>query len=112
MKSDFLLIKNSGFSVIRIFLLWEDFQPEPSRVSLNTVKNLIDVADIARDSGVKIVPTFFTGHMSGANWLPDWMLSGEMDHSRFPIISGFNISKRFFEEIKTRKNLKTIQTSP
>lgn len=106
-KSDFLLIKESGFSVIRIFLLWEDFQPKPSRVPLNMVKNLIDVADISRDMGIKIMPTFFTGHMSGVNWLPDWMLSNEMANSRFPTITGGkrrnNCVKNFYHERELRE---------
>ena len=105
-KKDFSLIKDSGFRVIRIFLLWEDFQPEPSHVSLNAVRNLVDVADIAMDVGIKIMPTFFTGHMSGANWLPDWMLSDEMNNSIFPIITGGKIRnnrvRNFYHEEELR----------
>lgn len=111
-KNDFFLIKDSGFRVIRIFLLWEDFQPEPSHVSLNMVKNLVDVAGIASDAGVKIMPTFFTGHMSGANWLPDWMLSGELASSRFPVISGGKIRNKrvrnFYHEGELRDYQKIL----
>lgn len=105
-ENDFSLIKGSGFDVVRIFLLWEDFQPEPYRVSLNMVKNLVDVADIASDAGVKIMPTFFTGHMSGANWLPDWMLANERVDSRFPVITGVemrnNRMRNFYYEDELR----------
>jgi len=108
-KRDFLLIKDSGFEVIRIFLLWEDFQPEPSRVSLNMVKNLVDVADIASDAGIKIVPTFFTGHMSGANWLPAWMLSDKMANSRFPIITDGKMQNNRVRNFYHEENLRDYQ---
>jgi endo-1,4-beta-mannosidase len=108
-KSDFFLIKDSGFSVVRIFLLWEDFQPEPYHVSLNMVKNLVDVADIAKDTGLKIMPTFFTGHMSGANWLPDWMLSDEMANSRFPIITGGKIGNKRVRNFYHEEELRDCQ---
>ena len=104
-----MLIKDSGFEVIRIFLLWEDFQPEPSRVSLNMVKNLVDVADIASDAGIKIVPTFFTGHMSGANWLPAWMLSDKMANSRFPIITDGKMQNNRVRNFYHEENLRDYQ---
>jgi endo-1,4-beta-mannosidase len=108
-KNDFSLIKDSGFSVIRIFLLWEDFQPEPSRVPLNMVKNLVDVADIAKDTGVKIMPTFFTGHMSGANWLPDWMLTETSEKCRFPVITNGRIRYNRIRNFYNSKKLMDCQ---
>jgi endo-1,4-beta-mannosidase len=82
-------IRAAGFDSIRIFLLWDDFQPAPDRVSSDNLCNLAKVADVAAAEGLSLVVTFFTGHMSGANWLPPWALAltESASASRFPIIS-------------------------
>jgi endo-1,4-beta-mannosidase len=86
-------IRGAGFDSIRIFLLWEDFQPAPDVVSSSSLRNLIKVADIAAVEGLSLIVTLFTGHMSGANWLPPWAieLSDLPSGSRFPIISGARV---------------------
>src|SRR6266576_5941462 len=68
-------IRAAGFDSIRIFLLWNDFQPAPDRISTDNLGNLARVADIAAAEGLSLIVTFFTGHMSGANWLPPWALA-------------------------------------
>src|SRR5438067_628800 len=82
-------IRAAGFDSIRIFLLWDDFQPAPNWISIPKVRNLIKVADIAAAEGLSLIITLFTGHMSGANWLPPWALerTDSLPRSRFPIIS-------------------------
>jgi hypothetical protein len=50
--------------IVRIFLLWDDFQPEPDSVSKEALENLATVADIAGDNDLGLDVTFFTGHMS------------------------------------------------
>jgi endo-1,4-beta-mannosidase len=35
------------------------------------------VADIAAENGLGLDLTFFTGHMSGPNWSPQWLLGGD-----------------------------------
>lgn len=74
-RDEFALIAELGLDLVRIFLLWEDFQPEPDRVSSSALSNLETVADTAADLGLHLDVTFFTGHMSGPNWAPSWMLS-------------------------------------
>ncbi len=37
---------------------------------------LVDVADLAAGLGLALIPTLFTGHMSGVNWIPPWALGG------------------------------------
>ncbi len=73
-REEFNIIKSIGLGWVRIFLLWEDFQPTPDAVDANALKNLETVADIAREHGLKLDVTFFTGHMSGPNWSPSWLL--------------------------------------
>ncbi len=76
-REEFSLIHELGLSLVRIFLLWDDVQPEPDEVSVNCLDHLVTVADIAASLGLKLDITFFTGHMSGPNWSPRWLLNGE-----------------------------------
>lgn len=73
-RDDFALISDIGMTVARIFLLWDDFQPTPDTVSEDCLKHLETVCDIAVDTGLELDVTFFTGHMSGPNWSPGWLL--------------------------------------
>ena len=92
-QRDFAQIREVGFDSVRIFLLWEDFQPTSDRVSEEALDLLVLVADAARDHDLGLLPTLFTGHMSGANWLPYWAV--DLDHraaddspaARFGIVS-------------------------
>lgn len=77
-REEFAILKEIGMNVVRIFLLWDDFQPDPTTVSQDIVRNLITVADIAAETGLGIDLTFFTGHMSGPNWSPRWLLGGDL----------------------------------
>jgi len=40
------------------------------------------------DARLRAMPTFFTGHMSGVNWLPDWTLDPQTPHGRFRTYAG------------------------
>lgn len=75
---EFALIKDLGLNVVRLFLLWDDFQPDPTTVSHEAVDNLVKVANAAADNGLGLDVTFFTGHMSGPNWSPRWLLGGDL----------------------------------
>jgi endo-1,4-beta-mannosidase len=72
--ADFALIQSLGLNVARIFLLWDDFQPEPNSVDQTALANLVKVADLAAKHNLGLDVTFFTGHMSGPNWAPRWLL--------------------------------------
>merc|ERR1712137_707087 len=74
-REEFEIIQRIGLTVVRIFLLWEDFQPTPDTVDSSCLRNLKKVADIAHEFSLKLDITFFTGHMSGPNWIPSWMLN-------------------------------------
>lgn len=77
-REEFALIKEIGMNVVRLFLLWDDFQPDPTSVNTEAVTNLVKVADIAVENGLGLDITFFTGHMSGPNWSPRWLLGGDL----------------------------------
>jgi endo-1,4-beta-mannosidase len=71
---EFDLIASLGMSVARIFLLWDDWQPTPDSVSAGRLRDLGVVLDHAAERGLGLDVTFFTGHMSGPNWSPGWLL--------------------------------------
>ena len=73
-REEFAMIRDIGLTHVRFFLLWESFQPTPDIVSPTALRDLRTVCDIALEIGLKLQPTFFTGHMSGPNWAPDWLL--------------------------------------
>ncbi|HSR32502.1 MAG TPA: glycoside hydrolase family 2 TIM barrel-domain containing protein [Anaerolineae bacterium] len=73
-REEFGVIAELGLGLVRIFLLWEDWQPTPGRVDPSALRNLETVCDIAASLGLELDVTFFTGHMSGPSWTPGWML--------------------------------------
>src|SRR5712692_3394359 len=73
-ERDFARISNAGFDSVRIFLRWEDFQPSPRLISESALVDLGLVADVAAHNQLSLIPTLFTGHMSGVNWIPEWAL--------------------------------------
>ena len=85
--NDFGRIAASGLDSVRVFLTWEDFQPAPSRVDAKMLRRLVEVADLAADLELALIPTLFTGHMSGVNWIPCWALGGSDGNSRFRVVS-------------------------
>ena len=77
-REEFEIIREIGLGLVRIFLLWEDWQPTPDRVNPQALDNLAQVCDIAADLGLQLDVTFFTGHISGPSWAPGWMLRPDL----------------------------------
>jgi endo-1,4-beta-mannosidase len=89
---EFDVIAGLGMSLVRIFLMWEDFQPTPDEVSPAALRDLETVCDVAVERGLGLDVTFFTGHMSGPNWAPAWLLGGsEPVSGGRQVISGTNL---------------------
>src|SRR5688572_18591520 len=76
-REEFAMIREVGITHVRFFLLWESFQPTPTSVSAAAIKHLRTVCDIAGELGLLLQPTFFTGHMSGPNWTPPWLVDSQ-----------------------------------
>jgi len=108
-EEDFSRIKEAYFNLIRIFLLWEDFQPSPRKVSNKTIDHLVETMEIAFDKGLKILPTFFTGHMSGLNFVPPWMLDFGDEDFRFPVFSEGKKRKNRIQNFYKNKELREAQ---
>jgi len=92
-REEFETIKDIGLDVVRLFLLWEDFQSSPTEVSREQLENLLETVSIAEDVGLMLMPSFFIGHMSGVNWLPQWILD-ESPNGRFLTYSGGELVDR------------------
>jgi endo-1,4-beta-mannosidase len=90
-REEFSIIYELGLTLVRIFLLWDDFQPRPDEISSTCLNNLVTVCDLASSLHLKLDLTFFTGHMSGPNWAPRWMLQGEKPRYVKQVISAGKI---------------------
>jgi endo-1,4-beta-mannosidase len=74
---EFDVIAGLGMRLVRIFLRWEDFQPTPDVISPLALDHLETVCGVAAERSLGLDVTFFTGHMSGPNWSPSWLLGGD-----------------------------------
>ena len=84
---DFTRIAGLGLDTVRIFLRWDDFQPQPDSID-NTMLDRLDlVATLAAERGLRTMPTLCNGYNSGANWLPQWALDPDRSRARVPTIS-------------------------
>lgn len=72
-RADFAHMRDLGFRVVRIFLLTEDFLPAPMTVPKSKVSQLVEIARIAHEENIAIIPTLITINMSGKLWWPSWM---------------------------------------
>ncbi len=58
--------------VTRSFFYWPDFMPTPSALDEELVTRFGDFLDQHQARGMRTIPTFLVGHMSGGNWDPAW----------------------------------------
>ena len=84
---DMEIVKALGLSCIRIYLLWEDFQPAPKTVPTVMLDRLVEVLDTAAEKNIKVVVTLFTGHVCTMNWLPPWMLLASTERGQYQVFS-------------------------
>ena len=52
-REEFAMIRALGLGHVRIFLLWESFQPRPDMVDATALRDLRTVADIAAETGLQ-----------------------------------------------------------
>jgi endo-1,4-beta-mannosidase len=91
---DFRQIAATGMDTVRIFLRWDDLQPEPDVIVTAALDAIVATADVAGETGVQLVITLFTGHMSGVNWIPAWATGGTAGDPRFRVVSGAAVRSR------------------
>lgn len=85
---DFARIAELGLDTVRFFMRWDDFQPQPDTIDATMLERLDRFVALATDAGLRTMPTFFCGHMSGVNFLPAWALDASAAHGRFRTIVG------------------------
>ncbi len=69
---DMRAIARMGMNAVRVFLKWADFQPEPEVIDEAMIGRFDEFLVMADEAGVRVIPTFFCGHMSGENWDVPW----------------------------------------
>lgn len=73
MREEFRMLRSMGINTVRTFIYWEDLNPAPGELSGENIDQIGEMLDIALEAGIMVIPTNFTGHMSGGNWAPSWM---------------------------------------
>lgn len=91
---DMVRIKELGLEVVRFFLKWEAFQPQPGAMDGGSLRRFDAIMDRIAAAGLRAMPTLFCGHMSGVNWLPAWTLEREATQGRFRTIAGGAVVER------------------
>ncbi|HWC78809.1 MAG TPA: cellulase family glycosylhydrolase [Pseudonocardiaceae bacterium] len=71
-RDELRVLREHGLTMTRSFFYWPDFMPEPNRVDETLVARFADFLDAHGELGLRTVPTFLVGHMSGENWDPAW----------------------------------------
>ena len=65
-------LKEHGIGVTRSFLVWPQFMPEPGVFDDKLFDLYGAFLDLSEKAGLKTIPTFIVGHMSGENRDPAW----------------------------------------
>lgn len=76
-RDEMAQIAGLGFDVVRVFTMAPDFLPRPLTVATDMVAKLVEVVRVAKDAGLKVVPTLIVVNMSGHIWWPDWMVDSK-----------------------------------
>ncbi|GAA4614442.1 cellulase family glycosylhydrolase [Actinoallomurus liliacearum] len=71
-RDELRVLSEHGLNVTRSFFYWPDFMPEPDRVDATLVERYADFLEAHAERGMRTIPTFIVGHMSGENWDPAW----------------------------------------
>jgi endo-1,4-beta-mannosidase len=67
-----------GLDVTRSFCFWPDFVPRPEVIDEDVAARFADFLDAHAERGMRTIPTFLVGHMSGENWDPAWRLGRDL----------------------------------
>ncbi|HET6274302.1 MAG TPA: beta-galactosidase [Candidatus Cybelea sp.] len=92
--NDIARMKELGLDVVRFFLMWDAFQPQPDAMDSSALHHFDAIMNRIADAGMRAMPTLFCGHMSGVNWLPTWTLEPQLSQGRFRTIAGGRIVER------------------
>jgi endo-1,4-beta-mannosidase len=71
-REELRVLREHGLGVTRSFFYWPDFHPTPYAVDETLCARFADFLDAHTATGMRSIPTFIVGHMSGENWDPAW----------------------------------------
>ncbi len=71
-RQELTVLAANGCNITRSFCYWPDFVPEVERLDAEVLERFSDFLDAHVEKGVRTIPTFIVGHMSGENWDPVW----------------------------------------
>jgi endo-1,4-beta-mannosidase len=71
-RTELAVLAAHGVDLTRSFFYWPDFHPEPHRVDEELAGRFGEFLDLHSEAGMRTIPTFIVGHMSGENWDPAW----------------------------------------
>ena len=71
-RSELEVLATHGVDLTRSFFYWPDFHPVEDQIDEQMATRFADFLELHEQLGMRTVPTFIVGHMSGANWDPAW----------------------------------------
>jgi Cellulase (glycosyl hydrolase family 5) len=71
-REELAVLAAHGCTLTRSFCYWPDFMPEPEALDEEVMSRFMAFLDLHSELGLRTVPTFIVGHMSGENWDPAW----------------------------------------
>ena len=71
-REELSVLAAHGLDTTRSFCFWPDFGPHPETIDEDVAVRFADFRDAHLETGMRTIPTFLVGHMSGENWDPSW----------------------------------------
>ena len=71
-REELAVLAAHGCTLTRSFCYWPDFMPAPEVLDEQVMRRFIEFLDLHSEVGLRTIPTFIVGHMSGENWDPAW----------------------------------------
>jgi endo-1,4-beta-mannosidase len=71
-REELAVLAEHGCNVTRSFCFWPHFMPQPDELDEDVLERFRDFLDAHLEQGLRTIPTFIVGHMSGENWDPSW----------------------------------------
>jgi endo-1,4-beta-mannosidase len=71
-REELAVLVEHGLDTTRSFCFWPDFVPKPETIDEDVAARFADFLDAHLETGMRTIPTFLVGHMSGENWDPAW----------------------------------------
>jgi Cellulase (glycosyl hydrolase family 5) len=77
-REELAVLRAHAMNLTRSFFYWPDFMPTPDRIDERFAERFADFLDRHLKAGMRTIPAFIVGHMSGENWDPPWRQGREL----------------------------------